>query len=448
MARIVSLGGSRLFRRPTGWRAALVLRMARHDLRRSQRELASDLDGLFSYPLTEGTIEAWEAARPVPPPRAVDAVLDLVGGDLDGLLRRVQLQELDWEPTEAKPNLNVGLELEPRTVLEARPVQLLPLLAACLDGDSLARVDSVLNGRNRPDLLVAGSLESVLGYLRTQDDLVGPRRMLPVARWLVRSIDDVIGDAGAPAHRALLSVAAQVEQFTGWLWVDAGDYGRAEHAYDVAIVRAVESGNRPLAGYMLACKSEQALTAGKAESAARLAREARSRAWGMTPVPLAWASDLEARASAVLGRPGQCNRRLDRSAELLARRRDEPPWVYHYVEKVLEVHTGICLTDLGGRDIKQAQLATQIFDHAVAAVPQARVRDRAYYLAWAAEAHARSREPERAGEVAQEATSLAVETNSTRVLRKLRTLHGMLANHEDLSQVREFGELLKTTPPS
>src|SRR2546426_3046549 len=82
MARIISLGRSRRFRRPTGWRAALVLRLARHDLGRSRRELAADLGRLFAYPMTEGTIEAWEAARPPPPPDVVDIVLDLTGGGL------------------------------------------------------------------------------------------------------------------------------------------------------------------------------------------------------------------------------------------------------------------------------------------------------------------------------------------------------------------------------
>src|SRR5438132_488686 len=143
MARIISLGRSRRYRRPSGWRAALVLRLARHDLGRSRRELAADLGRLFA-PMTEGTIEAWEAAR--------------------------------------------------------------------------------------------------------------PPRMLPVARWFVHSIDDLIRDASLPTHRALLSVAAQFEQFMGWLWVDIGDYEQARRSYDGAIVRAVESGNRALAGYLLACK--------------------------------------------------------------------------------------------------------------------------------------------------------------------------------------------------
>src|SRR2546426_6743136 len=39
-----------------------------------------------------------------------------------------------------------------------------------------------------------------------------------------------------------------------------------------------------------------------------LFRSAGARAWALSPVPSAWASDLEARAWAALGRPEQCHR--------------------------------------------------------------------------------------------------------------------------------------------
>src|ERR1700716_940233 len=104
MARDISLGRSRRFRRPTGWRAALVLRLARHDLGRSRRELAADLGQLFAYPMMGGTIEAGESGRPPPPPAVVDIVLNLTGGDLEALFQRVRLDELDREPVELQPD--------------------------------------------------------------------------------------------------------------------------------------------------------------------------------------------------------------------------------------------------------------------------------------------------------------------------------------------------------
>jgi hypothetical protein len=398
--------------------------------------------------MTEGTIEAWEAAQPPPPPDVLPTVLNLAGVDLETLLERTRLDDLDQNPSPAQAGLAEAIEVERRTVVASTGTPVLARFNGCLDPEALARLEAAMDGMHRPDIVAARSLETVLGYLRTQDDLVGPRDMLPVARWFGQSIEDLARDARGPTHRALLSVAAQFKQFTGWLWVDAGDHELAERSYDSAIVRAVESGNRALVGYLLACKSEQALTAGRAEIAVTLAQEARSRAWAMSAVPMAWASDLEGRAWARLGRPGPCNRRLDGSAELLARRTDDPPWAYHYIDKVLEVHTGICLTDLATTDVRHATRAIEIFDGAIAAIAPARVRDRAYYLACAAQAHARSRDPERAGEVAIEATTLAAETNSTRVLRNLRALYGTMRDHRDLRTIKEFGELLKTAPPS
>jgi len=441
MGEIVSFGRSRRFRQPSGWHAALLLRLARVYCGKSPREFASDLSALLHLAIIESTVRTWEVARPPPPPHVVDAAVACTGLDVEGLLEQSRIAEPDPEGS-AEAAGAPQATVEHDGVLAIDGDELLARLGVALEQESLERLGSALAGRHAPDARIAGSLEALLSHMRAQDDLLGPRVLLPAARSLLYSIDDITRDATSTTQRSLLSVAAQYEQFIGWLWVDIGAHEEARRAYDTAIVRAVESGNRALAGYLLACKSEQALMAGQPTRSVRLAREARSGPWRMSAIPLAWANDLEARASAVLGKSEQCNRRLDRSAELLARRAEEPPWAYHYIDKVLEVHTAMCLTDLAVVETKNAQRAIEIFDQAIAAVAPTRVRDRAYYLACAAQAHARNRQPERAAEVALEATTLAAETNSTRVLKNLSALRGTLRDHEDLKPVREFVELL------
>jgi hypothetical protein len=111
--------------------------------------------------------------------------------------------------------------------------------------------------------------------------------------------------------------------------------------------------------------------------------------------------------------------------------------VYHFVNEAFQVHRGICLTDLGRTD-----QATSVLDAAVAAVPAERVRDRAYYLTYAARAYAADDEPEQADAVACEAAQLALETDSVRVLGKLRSLRS-----DDPGTFRELAELLPPLLP-
>jgi DNA-binding XRE family transcriptional regulator/tetratricopeptide (TPR) repeat protein len=354
----------------------------------------------------------------------------------------------------AGPAVGLPLATEGRLVLMAVPVprrHQLPapsaqtgLLSAWGDQE---RLDAVVAGRARADAQVAHQLEAVLAHYRELDDLIGPQRMLGPVQAFTAAIDLVRQDSTAGVQRALLSMVAQYEQLTGWLWVDSGNHVMARRCYDRALARSMESGSHALARYILACKSEEALMERRVYTAIMLAQEVQHAeagpdgTWCLTPGVKAWAADLEARGLALVGEKKRCRQKLDEAQELLALSAcgagpQEPPWIYHFVPEALEVHRGICYTALG-----DAAGAIGVFDAAIAQVPEWRLRDRAYYLSWLARAHAGNNDHCQASEVARQAVELGLETESARVLKEVRLLHGEL--DPTLPAVRELGELLE-----
>ncbi len=340
----------------------------------------------------------------------------------------------------------VPLPLPRRKVLAAGGASLLAWLSGLLDPDELRRVAAVIAQPSRADLGTVGHLEALLAHYRGLDDLKGASRLLvPVASSL-----DLVDDLARDARQALLSVSAQYEQLTGWLQQDSGDRARARRSYDQAIARATESGDHALARYVLVCKSQEALHAGRADTTVALVQAAQAGEGRLTPAVHAWAADVEARAWALDGEADECKRKLDESAALLAEsaangRADEPPWIYWYAEETLAVHRGVCLTDFG-----ETGAAIEVFDGAIAALPAERVRDRAYYLACSAGAHAADRDPEQAGAVARDAARIAIDTGATGALEKLHSLHAKLVDAwPDVRVVQELGELLRSAsaPP-
>ncbi len=337
----------------------------------------------------------------------------------------------------------VPVHVSRRKVLAAGGAGLLGALDGWLDPDELARVEAAIVTPSRVDLATVGHLEALLAHYRSLDHVVGPRRLLVPVHATLDLVDDLGKDAQAPARQALLSLSAQYEQLTGWLWTDGGNQAKAQRAYDQAFDRATEAGNQALAGYVLACKSEQTRYAGHTDTAVELAQAAQRGEWRLTPVVRARAADWEARAQALDGKRDECKRKLDEAAELLTEsagngRAEEPPWISHFVEAQLAVHRGICLTDLG-----EASPAIEVFEHALAALPADRIRDRAYYLACSAQAHLGNDDPEQAAAVAQEGAQIAIAIGSSRSLEKLRGLHAELSKaHQDVRAVQELGELL------
>lgn len=421
-------------------------------------EAGGVLVGIY-FELKEAQARRKEAARDRPAePRVEEARLWDASALLEPLLSLADQPEvLDDGQQAAVPMVGLPVVIDGRLVLMpvSPPRRRVPPAAgghstgfgAPLETDQAERLRAVVEGHARADPKVAQHLEAMLAHYRVLDDLIGPQRMLGPVQAFTAVIDNFRQDSRPGVQRALLSVAAQYDQLTGWLWVDSGNHAMARGCYDRALARAMEGGSHALARYLLACKSEQALMARQVATAIMLAQEAQSveggpgGTWYLTPAVKAWAADLESRGWALLGENKLCKQKLEEAEELLAMstgsaRGEEPPWIYHFVPEALEVHRGICYTALG-----ETGAAIAVFGEAIASVPEQRLRDRAYYLCWLARAHAGNNEPDRASEVARHAVQLGLETDSTRVIQEVRLLHGEL--DPQVPAVRELGELLQ-----
>jgi tetratricopeptide (TPR) repeat protein len=340
-----------------------------------------------------------------------------------------------------------GLVLMPvgiprRTILKAGGAALLAPIAG-LFGDH-ERVAAVVSGHNRPDMDSVQHFETLLAHFRRLDDLMGPRHLHGAVQSTLGVVDGLCDAAEPRTKHALLSVSAQYEQLNAFMWFDRGETVKAQSRFDRAFTRATESDNRQLIGYLLACKSEQALDAGDAGTAVRLASEAQSDKWALTPAVAALAAVREARARAIRGEAGTCMHRLDDATRLLAKsaglgRTDEPPWIYWFNEGTLATQRGTCYARLG-----YTNAAIAAYNDAITGLSGGYVRDGAWHRFRSAEAYAYGNDPEQAATVARDAVQMLVDAGSGRILDKARKLHTRLGHANSSSAVREFGELLQT----
>jgi tetratricopeptide (TPR) repeat protein len=332
-----------------------------------------------------------------------------------------------------------------RTILKAGGAALLAPIAGLLGASEHERVASVVSGHSRADIHAVEHFEALLAHFRKLDDLMGPRHLHGAVQSTLGVVDGLCDSAEPAVKRALLSVSAQYEQLNAWMWLDRGESAMAQSRHDRALARATESGNQPLAGYLLACKAEQALEEGDAGTAIVFALEAQSGKWALTPAVQALAAEREARARAIRGEADHCKRKLDDAARLLAKstergRTDEPPWIYYFGEEHLPAQRGICYARLG-----QAEAALSAFDEAIPNLPGEYVRNRAWYLFWSAKAYALGHDVEQAATVARDAVQILIDAGSDGVLNEARKLHAHLDQATSAPEVGELGELLMTT---
>ena len=404
------------------------------------------LDRLIELETTER--RACDARTATPRPTAAPQ-LPAGGADLGmGLWANVSADAdvvMFWLPVSMHGRLVLmPVGIPRRTILKAGGAALLAPIAGLFDHSDQERVASVVSGHSRPDMDSVEHFEALLAHFRKLDDLHGPRNLHGAVQSTLSVIDGLHDGAEPRIRQALLSVSAQYNQLDAWMSFDRGQTALAQRRCDQALARATESGNQPFAGYLLACKSEQALNQGKPATAVALAQEAQSHKWALTPAVAAFAAKFEARAWATSGKADDCERKLDDAARLLAksteaRSTDEPPWIYFFGEEHLAAHRGTCYARLGRTDA-----AIAAFNEAIADLPSEYVRDRAWHRFRSAEAYACGDDPAQAATVGREAVQVLIDSGSSRILTEARKLNSRLAHAQSLPEVREFGELLQT----
>lgn len=121
----------------------------------------------------------------------------------------------------------------------------------------------------------------------------------------------------------------------------------------------------------------------------------------------------------------------------------DSPWAVWMNDAYLDVERARCLSLFGEHND-----AVEIFGQAIRGVPQDFRRDRGVYLARAALAHANAGQPDQAAKADAAALSIAVESDSGRIVHELAHLDTHLTRWQRVPEVVEFHDHLTATLPT
>jgi transcriptional regulator with XRE-family HTH domain len=119
-------------------------------------------------------------------------------------------------------------------------------------------------------------LRATRKVLVDNDNLFGPRQMIPVVRRHVAAIKELRVDSTGANRRQLLQMQGQFAELCGWFYQDLGDFHEAKFWLHEALEAAQMSGDQELATYVLARRSQLAGDMGDRVEAIDMAEVAKS----------------------------------------------------------------------------------------------------------------------------------------------------------------------------
>lgn len=291
------------------------------------------------------------------------------------------------------------------------PVPVMPAASPAPDADLYDRITRAVDDPPRIDPPVVEWLERTLDEHRRVNDSVGAvpllgliRQQLSVVAGFTRSADGQLADR-------LVSLAAQYAQFVAWMCIETREHGAGLAWYDRARDWAEQAGDANMAATTLSMKAHLAWSVHDPRRCVQMAQAARWYDHRITPGVQGMAAQMEARGHALAGDAGPARRLLGQAQELITlaagRPEDEPPWMYFYGEDWFTLQRGMAELHLGNwRD------AAGLLQAGLGALPASYRRDRAWYGACLATAHAGAGDAEQAEAVALEFAADVKAVNS------------------------------------
>ncbi len=293
------------------------------------------------------------------------------------------------------------------------------------------RVSPAGVGRLRASLAIWRHLDDELGPAAVRPMVDGQRRLVGALRNAAQT-SEVAGQLG--------SVAAELDQFAGWLAFDLGDFKAASARYRTALETADAVDDEAMAAHILGCMSLLAAASGTPLEAVRRAEVAVGRAarTGSHRLVAAVAS-RKAKAHAQAGEGDACRAALDLARAELAKGPAEadPAYVYYLDQSQLDVLEGGCYVML-----EDPAAALPVLRRALAARPPTFVRSRTGLLVCMAISLLDAGEVVEATRVGGEAAELLAFTRSRQVRGRLGELRHRLHRHRDVREARALAERL------
>jgi transcriptional regulator with XRE-family HTH domain len=279
------------------------------------------------------------------------------------------------------------------------PIPASPLASIAPDADLLDRITRAAEDPPRVDAPVIEWLERTLDDHRRVEDTVGARPLLGLIRNQLSVVADFTRSARGPLAARLTGLAAEYAQFLAWMCIDTRDHAAGLAWYDRAQDWAQEAGDPNMAATALSMKAHLAWSVRDPRRCVQMAQAARWYDDRITPGVQGMAAQMEARGHALAGEANPARSLLDQAQGLIERGagqpEDEPPWMYFYGENWFRLQRGMAELHLRNWGAAAELLASGLNE-----LPAPYRRDRAWYGACLASAHAGAGDAEQAEAVA------------------------------------------------
>ncbi len=297
----------------------------------------------------------------------------------------------------------------------------------------------------RIDLATVESLAMLLAAQRQAEDTLGSAALVRPADAQLAVVEGFATEAAGALRPAVIDVAMQWTQFTGWLHTSARDMSGARSLWSQTLELAAEAGDATMVATVLAFKGYMAWLAGDAGPVIGLAQAAQ-RDPHVALSQRAYGASLEARGHAMAGDAQAMERKLGDLTEL-AGNLDQPgaqrPWSYWFTPEWFDCQRGITLGYLAHID----RYRTEAIDALTAGYDGLGTEQAsewgAGYLVHRAEVHARGGDLGQALADAMQTIPVARRTDSASLRGHLSRLRaGLVARWPDDARVAELTDAL------
>jgi hypothetical protein len=241
-------------------------------------------------------------------------------------------------------------------------------------------------------------------------------------------------------RRRLAAIAGETAGHAAWLSHDLDDRRAAEQHYATAAIATREAGDPALDAYIRGFRSQVRGSDGAVADALALARGASaSAARSGTATVRSWLATLEAQALAAMGDAEGCLKTLNRAEVAIEQTRPEedPAWMYRFDRIRFAAVAGCCYRRLG-------ELATAecMLGEALAALEPWCTRRRAEVLLELAYVKADQRDIDRAGWLAAESLTAALEARSVAGVDRVRRFRNAYERWRDTEAMKALDQRL------
>jgi tetratricopeptide (TPR) repeat protein len=271
------------------------------------------------------------------------------------------------------------------------------------------------------------------------DNLMGPHHLVDVVRAQAALLDEILPQARDDIRNNLLLLACRYNEFTGWLYQDAGDPTNAMLYSDRAMDYALAINNPIEIAYLLMRKCNIANDFDAPARALGLADAALRQGTEISPRVRALILTQRARAFALKGERDDCARSLDTALHEVSRPDANSDDLANYcTPSYVQMQSATAWHTLG-----QSDRAIPVFEEALARWPGHLRRDQGVCLTRLAVAHAERGDKTNACRVGKRAAQTVRSATSARALRELRHLRQKLAPWRRDDDVSDLNQLIK-----